>query len=90
MQLVDSIHTKQVKVAQIELPYALLYKTRFVFFTPFFTAVFIVERLVLQTINVLNKEILQFMGLQSAVYNQERVIMARVRYVLSMQPFVAI
>ena len=34
----------------------------------------------LQTIYVLNKEILQFLGLKSAVYNQERVIMARVRY----------
>ena len=28
-------------------------------FTPFFTAVYIVERLVLQTIYILNKEILQ-------------------------------
>ena len=32
------------------------------------------------TIYVLNKDILQFLGLKSAVYNQERVIMARVRY----------
>ena len=30
----------------------------------------------LQTIYVLNNEILQFLGLKSAVYNQERVIMA--------------
>ena len=41
-------------------------------FYPIFTAVDIVERLVLQTIYVLNKEILQFLGLISAVYNQER------------------
>ena len=41
-------------------------------FTPFFTAVYIVERLMLQTIYELNKEILQFLGLKSAVYNRER------------------
>ena len=40
----------------------------------------IVERLLLQTIYVLNKEILQFASLKSAVYNRERIIMARVRY----------
>ena len=34
----------------------------------------------LQTIHVLNKEIFRFLGLNSAVYNRERVIMARVRY----------
>ena len=50
------------------------------FFTPFFTAFYIVEWLVLQTIYVLNKEILQFLGLKSYVYNQERVIMAHVHY----------
>ena len=43
--------------------------------------VYIVERLVLQTIYVLNKEILQFLELKSVVYNQERVIMARVQYI---------
>ena len=32
----------------------------------------IVERLILQTIYVINKEILQFLGLKSAVHNQER------------------
>ena len=54
------------------------YHTRAIFhcglyaFTPFFTAVYIVERLVFQTIYVLNKEILQFLGLKSAVYNQEQ------------------
>ena len=32
----------------------------------------IVEQLVLPTIYVLNKEILQFLGLKSAVYNQEQ------------------
>ena len=41
-------------------------------FTPFFTVVYIVERFVFQTIFVLNKEILQFLGQKSAVYNCER------------------
>ena len=40
-----------------------------IFFTLFFTAVYIVERLVLQTIYVLNKEILKIFGLKSEVYN---------------------
>ena len=35
------------------------YKLRLVFFTPFFTAVYIIEWLILQTIYVVNKEILQ-------------------------------
>ena len=38
-------------------------------FTLFFTAVYIVERLVLQTIYVLNKEVLQFLGLKFMVYS---------------------
>jgi hypothetical protein len=42
------------------------------FFTPFFTEVYIVEQLVLQTIYVLNKEILKFLGLKSAISNRER------------------
>ena len=42
--------------------------------------VYNVEWLILQTIYVLNKEILQLLDLKSAVYNRERVIMARVRY----------
>ena len=46
--------------------------------------VYIVEGLVLQTIYVVDKEILPFWGLKSAVSNQERVIMARVRYPISM------
>ena len=64
------------------IPYARHYKPRLVqlFFTTFFTAVHIVVGLILQTIYVLNKEILQFLGLKSAVYNQERVIMARLRH----------
>ena len=39
------------------------------YFTLFFTAVYIVERLVCRY--VLNKAILQFLSLKSAVYNQE-------------------
>jgi hypothetical protein len=40
----------------------------FYFFIPFFTAVYIDE-----TIYVLNEEILQFLGLKSAVYNCEHI-----------------
>ena len=40
-------------------------------FTPFFTAVYIIERLVIKTIYVLNKELLQLLGAKSPVYNQE-------------------
>ena len=55
------------------LPYTPHYNPRFVyFFTPFFIAVYIVEWLVLQTIYVLNKEILQCLGLKSEVYNSDR------------------
>ena len=39
--------------------------------TTFFTAVYILEQLVLEAIYVLKKEILQILGLKSAVYNQE-------------------
>ena len=55
-----------------DVPYACHNKPRLVFFPAFFTAVYIVERLVLQTIYILNKEILQFLGLKFAVYNRER------------------
>ena len=41
-----------------------------VFFTPFATVVYFVEPLVLLIIYVLNREIHQFLGLKSAVYNQ--------------------
>ena len=47
---------------------------------PILNEVYIVEQLVLLTIHVLNKEILQFLGLKSAVYNWERVMAARVQY----------
>ena len=40
--------------------------------TPAFTVVYVVEQLVLQTIYVLNKEIIQFFGLISKVDNQEQ------------------
>ena len=46
----------------------------------FYPAVYIVEQLVLQTICVINKKILQFLGITSVVYNQQRVIMGRVQY----------
>ena len=52
----------------------------FIFFTPFFIAVYIVEWLITDNL-VLNKEILQLFGLKTMVYiseavsNQERVLM---------------
>ena len=49
-----------------EISYANHYNPRFVYyFTPFFTGVYIVERLILETIYVLNKKILPFWGLKS-------------------------
>ena len=42
----------------------------------------------LQTIYVLNKEILQLLGLKSAVYNQEWVIMAVVNILLLKIPLI--
>ena len=54
-----------MNIKKSHLPYA-----RLVYFLPhFFAAVYIVEWLLLQTIYVLKKEILQFLGLKSAVYN---------------------
>ena len=49
------------------------------FFMPFFTAVYNQERLILQTIYALNKE---NCSIKSEVYNQERVTMAHLRYIL--------
>jgi hypothetical protein len=43
--------------------HASLFAAACIFFTPFFTAVYIVEWLILQTIYLLKKEILQFLGL---------------------------
>ena len=58
-------------------------------FTPFFTAVYIVERLILQTLYVhTKKEILWFFSQKSAVSNQEQVIMACVRYIVWIQYYV--
>ena len=50
-------------------------KQRFLFLVFGFTAVYNQERLILQTIYLLNK------GIKFAVYNQERVLMARVWYI---------
>ena len=55
-----------------------MYRTRSIInrglyiFTLFFNAVYIVERLILQTISGLNKKILQFFSLKSVAYNQEQ------------------
>ena len=57
------------------LSYAHHYNPRFVFFYstfPFFTAVYIVELLVLQRIYALNNEILWSWGIEFMVCNQER------------------
>ena len=48
-------------------PWTRHYMLRLVYFSPFFTAAFIVEQLVLQTIYGLNKEILQFLSLNPAI-----------------------
>ena len=42
-------------------------------FYPFFSVVYNQEQLILQTIYVLNKEILQFLSLKSVVSNQDRI-----------------
>ena len=52
----------------------------YIFYT-IFTAAYIVDRLVLQTTYVLNKEILQSLSLKSPVCNQEQVVMARGWYI---------
>ena len=76
------LHCSQVTVKQqqVELYYTydLVYQRpaiislSFYMFYPIFTAVYIVEWLVSQTIYVLDKEILRFLGLKSAVYNRFR------------------
>ena len=48
------------------------YKARLVNFSPHFHSVYIVEELILQTIYVVKKENLRFLGLKSAVYNWEQ------------------
>ena len=58
---------------------ALLKATACIFFNSFFSATYVVERLIVQKINLLNKEILQFLGLKTGVSNQDQVIMARVQ-----------
>ena len=55
------------------------YCTRAIIFTPFFSAVYNQERLILQT-NLCTKQ--GNMGLKSAVYNQERVIIVHALYIL--------
>ena len=57
-----------------------MYRTRAIItrglyiFYPIFTAVYIEERFILQTIFVLKTEILHFLSLKSAVYTQERLL----------------
>jgi hypothetical protein len=47
------------------IPYIPHYRpTVYIFFTPFFTEVYIVEQLMLQTLYVLSKEIFPFLGLK--------------------------
>ena len=83
-----NIHVQKMSVINVKYRTRAIITRGLYIFTPFFTTVFIVKRLVLQTIYVLNKEILQFFGQKCGVYDQvvstqERVIMARVRYILS-------
>ena len=56
----------------------------FIFFTPVFTEVYIVEQLVLQTIYVLKKS-LQFLALKSGVYDQGRFQIILVKFQLFMK-----
>ena len=42
--------------------YAIIIRSLYIFFYPFFTVVYILDRLVLQIIYVINKETLQFLG----------------------------
>ena len=51
----------------VQLLYASHYKLQLVYFVPYVSL-----RLVLQTIYVLNKGILQLLGLKSEVYNHEQ------------------
>ena len=55
-------------------------------FYPIFHCGLYCKQLMLQTSFVLNKGIFQFLGLKSAVYNQERVIMERLRYSPEFKP----
>ena len=64
----------QVKVFDTDYHTRAIISRGLYIFTPFFTVALIVERLVLQTIYVLNKEILQFLGQKSVVYNRERFL----------------
>ena len=58
------------------------YRAAYLFFRPFFTAAYIAKGLLVLKIYVLKKEIRQFLGLNSAVYNREQVIIPRERYVV--------
>ena len=80
------ISANYLVLMQMHIPYALHYKPWLVYFLPHFSLRFIriVERLVLETIYVLNTEILQFLSLKSAVYNQEWVIMHTVAKILNL------
>ena len=49
-----------------------------IYFPPFFNVVYNQEQLILKTIHVVHREILEK---KSAVYNQERVLIERVQYV---------
>ena len=53
--------------------HAIISRGLFIFYPPF-TAVYIVKELILQSIYVLNKKNLQFVGLESVVYNWERFL----------------
>ena len=57
------------------------YKPRLVyFFTPFFTAVYIEERFILQTFYLLKTEILHFLSLKSTVYTRERLLISGLQW----------
>ena len=57
------------------------YNLQFVYFLPYFSSCGLYWRVVSVTDNLCtNQDILSFLSVKSVVYNQERVIMARIRY----------
>ena len=70
VQVQDVLHrvTQKPGTSLVRTP---LYTATCIVFTPYFTVVYIVEQLVSNTIYLLSKEILQFLGMKSAVYNHK-------------------
>ena len=61
----------KILLLNLKLPTGAIITRGLYTFTKSFTVVYILERLVLQTIYVLNEKILQYLGLKFPVYNQD-------------------